>query len=76
MADKTENCGCEVRWSNGAEVAGIDYCPMHKAAPEMLVALRGVAAEIQAYPYAGLSYSVGGAMDKALAAARDQEAEA
>ena len=43
MADLKEVCGCNVRWNTKAEVAGIDYCLMHKAAPAMLKALDAVA---------------------------------
>ena len=32
MADLEEDCGCTVRWSTGAEVAGIDFCDMHSGA--------------------------------------------
>ena len=39
MADLQENCGCKERWSTTTEVSGIDYCDMHKAAPEMRDAL-------------------------------------
>ena len=40
--DKTEKCGCEVRWADDALVDGINFCPLHKAAPEMLEALKAI----------------------------------
>ena len=42
MADLQENCGCKERWSTTTEVSGIDFCPMHAAAPEMLAALKAI----------------------------------
>jgi len=78
MAD--QECGCTVQYRETQQQGelpmpgfSITYCPMHKAALEMLKALRMAAAEIQAFPYAGLSAGVCGAVDKALAAARGQE---
>ena len=37
--DKAEKCGCEVRWSPNATVDGINFCPLHSAAPALLEAL-------------------------------------
>ena len=45
--DKTEKCGCEVRWADDALVDGINFCPMHKAAPALLAALEWAMAVIE-----------------------------
>ena len=37
--DKAEKCGCEVRWADDALVDGINFCPLHAAAPALLEAL-------------------------------------
>ena len=67
--DKTEKCGCEVRWADDALVDGINFCPLHKAAPEMLEALELlVEADVTEWSR--------DAVNKALAAARGQEVEA
>ena len=68
MADLQENCGCKERWSTTTEVSGIDFCPLHKAAPEMRDALEGVLSS-----YAGDMEYVFTEVRKALAQARGQE---
>jgi len=36
------NCGCKVFTSRETWTAKFEYCPMHKAAPELLEALKGL----------------------------------
>ena len=85
--DKMEECGCEVRWATNALVDGINYCPMHTAAPEMLAAVERTEElyaqlEEAAKPLDGMPAYAAVWMDyqrhrqairKALAAARGQE---
>ena len=40
--DKTEKCGCEVRWADDALVDGINFCPLHATAPALLAELEKV----------------------------------
>ena len=45
--DKTEKCGCEVRWAPNALVDGINFCPPHAAAPALLEALEECLAALE-----------------------------
>ena len=47
MADLQENCGCKERWSTTTEVSGIDFCPLHAAAPALLEALEECLAALE-----------------------------
>ena len=47
MADLQEHCGCKERWSTTTEVSGIDFCPMHKAAPKMLADLETIRDQLE-----------------------------
>ena len=63
------DCTCTIR--NHGRV--IEFCPMHKAAPEMLAALDKLAEDVRTYPYDPL-----GSLDhieEIIAQARGQEAK-
>ena len=67
-------CGCVFEWLRGTgdQAAGFTYCPMHKAAPQMLRALEKLAEDARAYPYDPLGSL--DHLDEIIAQARGQEA--
>ncbi len=77
MTRQLETCGCVAVEDLKYGVRGINFCPMHKAAPGMLAALDIVGNQLRVMRYQISGPAMGTTLveyvDTAIAAARDQE---